>query len=714
MTRQSSGRSGDGDPPSRGQRRPVESQPRARGGLSAARTYRPRGRTVREGLRGGDPFGPSLKVLAEPAPPVPAPREPARGAPKATGSKVSRPGPHPKSSAGRPAPRSASGSSSGRASGGQAGRGRGEQHRRRRPTRPPKLAEPKRRLRLATVLALSLLAVLGVRLIELQLTEGPAYAASGLANRLQSVVLPAPRGAIYDRHGAVLAHSIEARFVFADPELVRDPERNATRLAPLLGVPASELADRMRPRVRDDGERSRFQWLARGVDIDTAEAVMAMNLPGIGVDRDERRHIPGNALAANLIGFTGSDLAGLAGLEAQFDEVLRGTNGRRTFESGQGTRLARQIPGGYLVETPAEPGSHLRLTIDADLQYEVERVLADWLSGTEASFGAAVVLDPRTFEVLGQASYPGYDAADPLSAPEQQRRDAATAIVFDPGSAHKPLVVGAALQEGTVSAGDSIVVDPTIQKGDVTFHDYGHWHPPGTRLTLPAIMAFSSNVGTIRIADRLGPEALHRYQQAFGLGEQTGVMPGEAPGALLAPGDWSGSAYGSVPIGHSVDVTTLQLAAAYGVIANDGIWMRPSLVKSVIEADGTEAPAAARETRRVLSPEIAAELREIMEAVVTVPGATGTAAAVEGYRVAGKTGTGKLVVDGEYAPGNVASFIGMAPAEAPRFVVAVVAHLPEGGGEVAGPAFREMMSFALKHHRVPPSSTAPPDFELYR
>jgi cell division protein FtsI (penicillin-binding protein 3) len=564
------------------------------------------------------------------------------------------------------------------------------------------------------VLALSLFAVLAVRLVELQLTDGPTYAASGLANRLDSVVLPAPRGAIYDRHGAVLAHSIEARFVFADPELVRDPERTAAALQPLLGIPAGDLADRMRPRLRENGGPSRFEWLARGVDIDTGDAILALNLPGIGVERDERRHVPGGDLAANLIGFTGDELTGLAGLEAYHDEVLRGVDGLRTVETGQGGRLEREIPGGYRVETPAQPGSHLGLTIDADLQYEVQRVLAGRMAVAGATFGTAVVLDARTFEVLAQASYPGFDAAQPQRATESQRVDAATSIVFDPGSAHKPIVIGAALQEGVVSAGDTVVVDPSIRKGDVTFHDE-RWHQPGTRMTLPAIMAFSSNVGTIRIADRLGQESLYRYQQAFGLGQPTGVMPGEASGGLLAPQDWSGSAYGSVPIGHSVDVTALQLAAAYGVIANDGTWVRPTLVRSVIAPDGGESPAARPEIRRVLSPQVAAQLREIMEAVVTVPGATGTAAAVEGYRVAGKTGTGKIVVDGEYAPGDVASFVGMAPAEAPRYVIAVVAHTPQGGGgEVAGPAFREMMGFTLKHYRVPPATTEPPAFTLYR
>jgi cell division protein FtsI (penicillin-binding protein 3) len=563
--------------------------------------------------------------------------------------------------------------------------------------------------------ALTLFTVLGLRLVELQLTDGPAYAATGLSNRLDSVQLPAPRGAIYDRAGAVLAQSLEARFVYADPGMVEDPVRNSEALAPLLGVPAGELVERMRPRLRDDGQPSRFEWLARGVDVDTAEQIEALNLPGIGLQRDEIRQVPGGDLAANLIGFTGSDLVGLAGLEAAFDQTLRGTEGVLTYETGQGHQLAREIPGGYRVETPAQPGSHLRLTVDADLQYEVQRILREFMTPAQATFATAVVLDARTSEVLAQASYPGYDASDPLSAAEEHWRDATTSIVFDPGSAHKPIVLAAALQEGLIGADDTVVVDPTIQKGDVTFRDVGAWHPPGTRMTLPAIMAFSSNVGTIRIADLVGGETLYAYQRAFGLGEPTGVgLPGEASGALLPPEEWYGSSYGSVPIGHSVDITALQLAAAYGVIANDGTWVRPSLVQAVIEPDGSETPVAQPETRQVLSRQTAADLREILEAVVAVPGATGTAGAVDGYRVAGKTGTGRVAVDGDYAEGEVASFVGMAPAEAPRYVVAVVAHTPQGGGgTVAGPAFQEMMGFTLTHYRVPPSTSEPPEFLLY-
>jgi cell division protein FtsI (penicillin-binding protein 3) len=679
-----------------------------RGGLTEARAYHPRGRTVRDrppaggrgdrGAAAADPFRPALTVF---------------DADRAAGRKPAGKG-RPAGKA-QPAPARAG---KGRPAAPRAGKGqpaaRRSPARVRRSPAPPRLASPRRRLRLATVLALAVFAALGIRLVELQLTDGPAYAASGLEDRLLTVVLPASRGTIYDRDGGVLAHSVEARYVYADPEQVVDPAGTATRLAPLLGLPAGELVARMQPRVREDGVASRFEWLARGVDMDTADEITSLNLPGIGVAGDERRIVPGRDLAANLLGFTGTDLVGLEGLEAHYDDVLRGVDGEWTYERGLGVSEDREIPSGYQVETPPQPGSDLRLTLDMDLQYRVQEVLAERLVQADATFGAAVVLDVATGEVLAQASYPGYDLTDPHAVPAADRADAATTRVFDPGSSHKPLVIGAALEEGVIGAGDSLVVDSTVYKGDQLFQD-AIPHAPGTRMSLAAVLAFSSNVGTIQIADRLGPEKLYEYQRGFGLGEPTGLgVPYEASGALLPPDQWYESSYGSVPIGHSVDVTTLQMAAAYATIANDGVWQRPQLVQAVIAPDGSQSRPVEPVTRRVLSPETSGSLRLLLEAVVSVPGGTGQAAALEDYRVAGKTGTGKLVVDGKYAPGDVASFVGMAPAEDPRYVIAVVAHTPAGGGgEVAGPAFREMMGFTLDHYRVPPATTDPPTFELY-
>jgi cell division protein FtsI (penicillin-binding protein 3) len=685
-----------------------------RRGLGEARTYHPRGRTVRDGRGAGEtgaaadrgtqagraaPARPALRVLdGAGAAAAPAAGRARRGDAGTSGT------------GGRREPGSTTAArTAGAARKRTSGRGAGP----RPPRRPPRLADPIRRLRLGTAVALVMFAVLGLRLIELQLTEAPAYAASGLTNRLHTVVLPANRGTIYDRNGAVLAQSVEASYVYADPELVEDPPRVAAALSPLLGIPASELIPALLPRTREDGRPSRFAWIQRGVDVATGEAIMALNLPGIGVSRDERRIVPGHDLAANLIGFTGQDLTGLEGMEASWDDVLRGVNGQLTVEVGQGD-LAKAIPGGYQRETPAQPGSSLRLTIDQDLQFQVQRILADRSRAARATFGAAVVLDPRTGEVLAQASYPTYDAADPLAADPGDRLDAATATVVDPGSVHKALVLGAALEEGVITSESTLRIDPTIRKGDVTFQDT-YWHPPDTEMTLSAIIAFSSNVGTIMIADKLGAEKLYEYQRAFGLGDATGVgVAGEAAGLVQPPANWSGSSYGSVPIGHSVAVTPLQMAAAFGTIANDGVWVQPQLVREVIGPDGaTSTPSRASE-RRVLSPDTATAMRRLLEAPVAVPNATGVQASIDGYRIAGKTGTGKQVVDGEYTAGEVASFVGMAPAEDPRYVVAVFAHTPGGGGgQVSAPAFRDIMRYTLQHYRVPPTGAEAPAFTLY-
>ena len=245
----------------------------------------------------------------------------------------------------------------------------------------PPLADQGRRLRLGTALVLALFLVIAGRLVQFQLTDAPAYAAQGLELRLQPVDLPAPRGSILDRTGAVLAGSVEARYVYADPELVKDPAATADALSPLLGIPRTELLPKLAPHRYEDGASVRFEYLARGDPGRHGPAGRStLDLDGIGVRRDESRVVPGHDLAANLIGFTGRDLTGLGGLEASYDELLRGVDGQRVFEIGQpegDLDLDHEIPGGYSEETPARPGSSLQLTIDRDLQFEVQRILGD-------------------------------------------------------------------------------------------------------------------------------------------------------------------------------------------------------------------------------------------------------------------------------------------------------------------------------------------------
>jgi cell division protein FtsI (penicillin-binding protein 3) len=589
------------------------------------------------------------------------------------------------------------------------------------PVEPPKLANSTRRLRLGTVLALSLFVTIGIRLVVMQVAESPAEAQSLIdarEQRLAEVVLPAPRGSILDRSGAVLAHSVEARYIAADPEKVKNINSTAATLSPLIGVPQSKLRLLLAKSTRPGGGQVRFVYLARGVDIPIANKISALNLPGLIEDRDERRDVPGADLAANLIGFTGEDHTGLEGLEARYDDLLRGNDGKLVYEIGNPNvdkgQLAKEIPGGYRSEQPAQPGTSLELTIDRDLQFEVQRYLSDDMKRVDATIGAAVVLDVRTGEVLAQASYPAYNAAKPFDARPIDREDVASSVIADPGSSHKAFTIGAALQEGIITPGSAITVGPALSRGGYLFQD-SHPQPKGTKLTIPGVLAYSSNVGTIRIADMLGKQKLYEYQQKFGLGRATGEgMPGEATGRILAPDEWSASASGSVPIGMSVDATLIQMAAGYGAIANDGMYIQPHLIKSTIDPKGHVTAAPAPESHRVLSPNIAQELRTMMEAVVDVKQATGTQAAVPGFRVAGKTGTGKRLIDGQYTRYNAGSFIGMAPAENPRFVIAVFADVPNGtGGDVAAPAFSKMMSFALLHYRVPPSGTKPPKFKIH-
>jgi cell division protein FtsI (penicillin-binding protein 3) len=358
--------------------------------------------------------------------------------------------------------------------------------------------------------------------------------------------------------------------------------------------------------------------------------------------------------------------------------------------------------------------------LDRDVQYMAQQILYQQMNKVNAQFACALVIDVQTGDIRAQASYPTYSAANPVGASTPQKVDNCTQTVVDPGSIHKVVTLGAGLQSGVITADSTVSICGTVNKGGTTFRDT-HPFNCGTNITLPGILAFSSNVGTIGVATKMGQHAdqiIYDYQRLFGLGQSTGGgMPAEAAGLLQKPGAWSGSAYGSVPIGLGVSTTPLQMAAVYATIANGGVYVTPRLIQSTIAPDGTVTACPPSATHPVLSPANAATLRQDLEAVVTVPGATGHNAAITGYRIAGKTGTGQFVgADGKYATGTVASFIGMAPADAPRYVVAVFAYTPGGdeGGKAAAPAFHDLMSFTLGHYRVPPTGTNPPTFVTTR
>jgi cell division protein FtsI (penicillin-binding protein 3) len=719
------------DPPRDDPRRRTGERPE-RSALADARRYTPRGRTVRESAAeraGRDPFRPALQVLAggrsEPGrrgeegraeqrrrtePDRKTGRTGERG--RATADRGRGTGRSTTGGGTRSAGRSAAASTRGTRTGAQRAPVRPKVN---RGLAPPRPGRPQRRLRVATVLALTLFTLIGGRLVVLQFTDARAYAADALEQRLKREVIPAPRGAILDAEGKPLAHSVEARYIYADPTQVQDVEATADALMPVLGqlgISRSEVVPKLAPHKHKNGTAVQFEYLARRVDVELGDAVTALNLAGVRVARDERREVPGHDLAASVIGFTGRDLKGQTGLEKKYDEQLTGEDGLRVFESGQG-KLDREIPGSLHQARPARPGSSLQLTINRFVQFRVQQILADRLQAVKASIGAAVVMDVKTGEVIAQASFPGYDAADP-PADGQLWLDTSSGMLVDPGSTHKAIVMGAALQEGKIVPTTSVFVGPKIVKGDREFVDSVNKQTKETPVTIAGVMAYSSNIGTIRVADALGKEKVYEYQRRFGLGEPTGVgLPGEVAGLVREPKDWYGSSHGTIPIGNGVSTTPLQMAAAYAAIANDGVWVQPRLVHGLIGPDGKLQQAPPPLTRKVLDPQHARELRELLEAPVAVKGGTGNQAAIDGYRVAGKTGTGGRVVDGKYTEGYVASFIGMAPADAPRYVVAVYAYGLDITGASMAPAFREMMQFTLNKYKVPPTGASAPAFQVY-
>ncbi|MFL6076102.1 MAG: peptidoglycan D,D-transpeptidase FtsI family protein, partial [Mycobacteriales bacterium] len=578
---------------------------------------------------------------------------------------------------------------------------------RQRPTL--RLGSPTRRLRFGLSVAFTLLLVLAARLVQLQAVDAAAYADKARQQWKNSVTLYPQRGNIMDRDGNLLADSVQVKAVYADPTLVADPERTATALSGPLGLPANQLADKIR-----HPSSKHFVYLAHGVDPKVADSLTAAKLTGIYTLPESKRVYPGGTFAANVLGFTDIDGKGQAGLEQYYDTALAGKRGRMVYETGEdGT----PIPNGHRREEPATPGQNIELTLDRDLQFTAQESLATHMRETGAWTGTAIVLDVQTGQVLAMADYPTYDASQPGASDGSARGNWAVDHVVEPGSVHKAITLSTALDTGVIPADDVESIGPTIKVGSKTYQDT-HKHGQ-VDITLQGILAQSSNVGTIQIAEKLyaakGNATLYDYQQKFGFGSKTGIgLPGESPGQLQDPKKWSKPAYGGIPIGEGVAITPLQLAAAYQAIANDGVRVSPSLVKGTIGPDGTLRPAPAPEQHRVVKPDTAKLMRQLMTGVVADETGTGRKAAIPGYWITGKTGTGNIRVDGQYLENHVASFVGMAPLDHPRFVVAVVV---AGDGAAASqthlPVFKEIMEYALRKYHVPPDTGPEPVIKIY-
>jgi cell division protein FtsI (penicillin-binding protein 3) len=555
-----------------------------------------------------------------------------------------------------------------------------------------------------------LLTVLAGRLVQLQGIDASAYAAEGQKTRLRKVVLPAQRGEIVDRDGIALAVEQEARLVYADPSEVVDADGVAARLAPLLDKPAAELSPLLL-KEKPDGEKSRYAVLARAVDPDLARRITGLGLPGIGAVPTTRRVYPNGALASATVGFVNSEGAGRGGIEYAYDEVLRGRAGELVAEQIGG----RVISSAERTLRKPLAGHSVEVTLSRDIQWAAQQTLAEAVKDSAAAGGHIIVKDVSTGEILALATAPTFDPARPADAKAGTLSNTALSNVYEPGSVNKVITAAAALETGLLKPGSTVVVPPSITVADKTFREHGSSRPQ--HLTFSGVIAMSSNVGTIGIAQRLGKRTVYHYMRKFGLGAKTGLgLPGESAGVLHPVAEWRGSQVGNIPIGQGVSATALQMLEVYAIVANGGVRVDPSIVRGTRDADGRFTAAPTPKRTRVISAKTAAELALMLEAV-TGPGGTARRARIPGYRVAGKTGTARRVGDnGRYEPGKyVSSFIGFAPADKPRLVVEVVLDRPTRGyyaGAVATRPFTEIMSFALGALKVPPTGRPAPKQKL--
>jgi cell division protein FtsI (penicillin-binding protein 3) len=538
------------------------------------------------------------------------------------------------------------------------------------------------------VLAFTLVAA---RLTQIQVLSGPRYAALGESQRVHTIKLAAERGSIFDRNGRDLALSVPQKTVWADPRLVTDPRGEAEQLSAILGVDAATLQTRL-------SQDAAFVYLARRVPDAAADQVKALNLPGVDFLDESTRFLPAGDLGAAVLGRVGTDNEGLSGLEVQYDKQLRGQPGQRIVETDpNGSHV---IAGGVRDFQPAVRGDDLVLTLDRGLQYETERSLTTEIQSAHAKGGMALVMQTKTGEILAMANLKVGEDGKVGPSPSNQT----LTNVYEPGSVNKLITVSGALEEGVIKPDTRLTVPSSIKVADAVFKE--HDFHPTQQWSITDIVANSSNVGSIMIGQSLGKDRLDHYMRAFGFGHTTGIgFPGESAGLLLDPSKYSGSSMGTIPIGQGIAVTALQMLAAYNTVANDGMYVAPKLVKATVDGQGKTHDTPPSAHHRVVSTATARQMTAMLAEVVRV--GTGTAAHIDGYTVAGKTGTARKPLENArgYKEGAyVSSFAGYVPAERPELTAIVILDEPTPifGGLVAAPVFAQVAQYGLREYRIPP------------
>jgi cell division protein FtsI (penicillin-binding protein 3) len=566
------------------------------------------------------------------------------------------------------------------------------------------------RLRIGFVLIAIVLSFFGARLVQLQGVDPQAYALRAAAEGAARVTLVAERGDILDRNGVPLADSIKGKMVVADPALTAD---RAPEIARLLSDRLSVDYFRTLTALRGRQEGSRYEYVARRVPStlasDTLAEIDAAGFSGISLQDDPIRDYPAGDVAANLLGYMGTDEP-LGGFERTFDEQLAGVDGEATWQSTSGKGV--RIPLRESTLKAAQNGAPLRTTIDRDLQWFTQKVLAETVQQYRAASGSAIVMDTRTGEILALADVPTFDANEPSEADEEDLGSRAMNDTYEPGSVQKVLTAASLIDAGKASARQRFKVPGSLPRQDRVI---GDWFDHGNiRLTLAGIIAKSSNIGTVLAADAFSPVELVSYLQRFGLGQRTDIgVRGETAGILTAGEAMTSQTKDRVAFGQSLSVNVAQMAAAVNTIANGGVLVSPSIISgSAVTDDGTTVGTDVATRTRVVSKEAARATARMMEKVVDPEDGVAPAAQVPGYLVAGKTGTAQRVNPdtGLYDGSTSVSFGGFAPADDARFTVYVVIHAPKGdagGGSTAGPVFSRIMGYVLGRYGVEPTGGKP-------
>ncbi|CAN1502266.1 FtsI Cell division protein FtsI/penicillin-binding protein 2 [Candidatus Nanopelagicaceae bacterium] len=556
-----------------------------------------------------------------------------------------------------------------------------------------------------------LFTILAAQLFRVQVVQASNYQEKA-ANEMQSTrTIPAQRGEITDINGIAFARSVSAITIVVDQTQITDPARVANFVAPILGLSAADVQEnitgtRKYSIVLKNGRPALWDKLTEAIyEYNKAldDKYFDKRIIGFFPERSYIREYPSGQLISSLVGFVRADGIGATGIESSLNSIITGTDGKYSYARGYGA----EIPGSQREIVAAKAGTNIRLTINRDVQWVASKAIADAVKSANAVSGTVIVMDPKTGAIVAHATAPTFNPNNTKNVPLALMRNPSVQDVYEPGSTGKVMTMAAALEEKTITPTTVFTVPYMLKRGGSPFHD--HEPHPTQQLTSSGILAVSSNTGTIKVGETMSNDTLHNYLTRFGIGSKTGSgLPGESAGLLRPVSNWSGTTAPTVAFGQGYSVTAMQATSVFATIANNGVRVSPTVIAGTSDPSGHFTPTANRSSVRVVSEDTAIKLRLMMESVVSSQG-TAPSAAIPGYRVAGKTGTAMRYDQktGRYS-GYTASFIGFAPADAPRYVISVTLQDPRNGhygGSLGGPVFKKVMTFVLQSEHVAPTGT---------